>query len=208
MSDITVKSLDTFQRRRRLGFSLLVLIATTALLYCGPAFTDATYQHDLVEITGVGLIGIAIIGRLWCTLYIGGRKGGELVIHGPYSITRNPLYVFSAIGATGVGAQTGMASVSVIFGAVTTLAFYIVILREEVFLRGAFEGRFDAYCASVPRFFPRLSLYEDIEMSIFYPARLRSTLRDGFALFLAAPAFELIERGQEWGYLPVFLRMI
>ncbi len=54
------------------------------------------------EIWGITAIFVAIAGRAWVLLYIGGRKNSELVTYGPYSITRNPLYVFSLTGITGV----------------------------------------------------------------------------------------------------------
>jgi protein-S-isoprenylcysteine O-methyltransferase Ste14 len=208
MNNRELKSLGKFQKMRRSALSVLLLVVVIGLLFCGPAFTDANYENDVIEITGIGLIGVAIIGRLWCTLYLGGRKAAEIVTKGPCSITRNPLYVFSAIGAIGVGAQTGSLTVSLFFGAATVLAFYIVIFREEAFLREAFGTPYENYCAAVPRFFPKFSLYQDSEIVSFYPERLRSTLRDGFVFFLAAPAFELIQRGQEWGYLPVLIRLI
>jgi protein-S-isoprenylcysteine O-methyltransferase Ste14 len=208
MSNPELKSLSRFQKTRRSALFALLLIVVVGLLFCGPVFTDAHYENDVIEITGIGLIGVAIIGRLWCTLYLGGRKAAEVVTKGPYSIARNPLYVFSAIGSVGVGAQMGSLTVSLLFGAATVLAFYIVIFREEAFLRKAFGTPYQTYCAVVPRFLPNFSLYQDSEIVSFYPERLRSTLRDGLVFFLAAPAFELIQRGQEWGYLPVLFRLL
>ena len=103
MSNPELKSLSRFQKMRRSALFALLLIVVVGLLFCGPVFTDAHYENDVIEITGIGLIGVAIIGRLWCTLYLGGRKAAEVVTKGPYSIARNPLYVFSAIGSAGVG---------------------------------------------------------------------------------------------------------
>ena len=41
------------------------------------------------------MILICILGRTWATLYIGGQKQRELVTKGPYSVVRNPLYLFT-----------------------------------------------------------------------------------------------------------------
>lgn len=88
-----------------------VLSALAALLLGGFAVTGAwthlNVAHESVEDFGRVLIAICILGRCWCTLYIGGRKGETLVSVGPYSLCRNPLYFFSFVGAAGVGAQTG-----------------------------------------------------------------------------------------------------
>src|SRR5690606_40050349 len=53
------------------------------------------------------LIVVCVIGRTWSSIYIAGHKVQTLVMDGPYSISRNPLYVFSIIGAAGAGAQLG-----------------------------------------------------------------------------------------------------
>ncbi len=206
MSTIPAKSLSGYQYARRVVLFLLLLVAFAALLFIGSYPSEGEF-HEFVEALGVSLIGVAIVGRLWCTLYIGGRKSAEIVSDGPYSIVRNPLYVFSAIGAAGAGAQTGSAIVALIFGIATVFAFIIVARREETFLREKFGGAFDAYCARVPRMLPKFSLYRDSTTIVVMPKRLYTTFFDSLVFFTAMPVFEMVERLQVHGILPVLLRL-
>ncbi|MGC8720258.1 MAG: methyltransferase family protein, partial [Thermodesulforhabdaceae bacterium] len=57
-------------------------------------------------IVGIILVGIASMGRLWCSLYIAGYKKSRLITQGPYSMCRHPLYFFSFLGWVGVGLTT------------------------------------------------------------------------------------------------------
>lgn len=206
MATASVKSLDSYQRARRALLFLLLLGAFCALLFVG-SYPEQSEFHEFVEAIGVSLIGIAIIGRLWSTLYIGGRKSSEIVADGPYSVVRNPLYVFSALGAAGAGAQTGSVVVALVFGIVTALAFIVVARREETFLRGKFGAAFDAYCAQVPRMLPKFSLYVDSATITVTPKRLYTTFFDSLVFFTAIPAFEFVEHLQLHGILPVLLRL-
>ncbi|SFU17168.1 Phospholipid methyltransferase [Mesorhizobium sp. YR577] len=141
-------------------------------------------------------------------LYIGKRKGVELIETGPYSITRNPLYVFSALAALGAGAQSGSIVLAVIFAIGTVAVFYFVALREEAFLKDRFGAPFNAYCLRVPRFWPSFRLYRD-EPTVFASTdRLYTTLKDGLIFFLAKPAFDFIEYLQLWGFMPILVRLI
>ncbi|MDN5929311.1 MAG: isoprenylcysteine carboxylmethyltransferase family protein [Hyphomicrobiales bacterium] len=206
MSTASTKSLSGYQHARRAVLFLLLLVAFGALLFIG-TYPEEREFHEFMEALGVSLIGVAIIGRLWCTLYIGGRKSSEIVSDGPYSIVRNPLYVFSAIGAAGAGGQTGSAVVALTFGIVTALAFTIVSRREETFLRERFGAAFGAYCARVPRMLPKFSLYRDSATIVVTPKRLYTTFFDSLVFFTAVPVFELVERLQLHGILPVLLRL-
>jgi protein-S-isoprenylcysteine O-methyltransferase Ste14 len=206
MSTVSTKSLSGYQHARRVVLFLLLLVAFAALLFVG-SYPERGEFHEFVEAFGVSLIGVAIVGRLWSTLYIGGRKSAEIVSDGPYSVVRNPLYVFSAIGAVGAGAQTGSAVVALTFGVVTALAFTIVARREETFLRGKFGPAFDAYCARVPRMLPKLSLYRDSATIVVTPKRLYTTFFDSLVFFAAMPVFEFVEHLQIHGVLPVLLRL-
>ena len=198
--------LDRFQRKRRLALALFFGLASIFLLFCRSWFGYGDL-HEFVEAVGLSIIGAAVLGRLWSTLYIGGRKNAEIITKGPYSLTRNPLYVFSSLGAVGVGAQTGSITVAILFGIATAIAFHITIRREEVFLLDAFGADFEAYCRRVPRFLPRFSGFDGGDLVTVHPSRLYSTLLDGLIFFAAIPAFESIEWLQEAGVLPVLFRL-
>ncbi|MFP1630371.1 methyltransferase family protein [Zhengella sp. ZM62] len=193
------------QSVRRLALFAVLLLAFSVLAFVSsPGDGDI---HEFVEAAGVGLIIAGITGRLWSTLYIGGRKAEVLVRSGPYSVTRNPLYVFSTIAAAGVGAQTGSASIAVLFLLGSWLAFHILILKEEAFLSGALGQPYEDYRAEVPRFLPNPFLYHDEKELVIVPRRLYTTLMDGLVFFAAMPLFELLEYLQETGWLPVLLRL-
>ncbi len=98
---------------------------------------------SLVALAGLALRGLA-------AGYI--EKGTKLATAGPYSYTRNPLYLGSLL----LGAGFLIAARSWILAAAFCLLFpaiYLpVIKHEEAFLRQRFE--FDAYAHTVPLFFP------------------------------------------------------
>jgi protein-S-isoprenylcysteine O-methyltransferase Ste14 len=84
------------------------------------------------------------------------RKDRELAVTGPYALTRNPLYLGSAILAAGFV----VASHSLIAGLLVSLYFgifyYAVMRNEEEDLRMRFGADFSAYATRVPLFFPNV----------------------------------------------------
>lgn len=157
--------------------------------------------HEALEAIGLALIGICIVGRAWCSLYIGGRKKAEIVDRGPYSISRNPLYVFSFIGAFGMGAQTGSIIISLLFLLIAVAVFYATVLREEEWLSAMFGPSYEAYRARTPRFWPDLRKWQDQETLEVRPTFFLMTLRDGLVMFLAIPLFEALEHAQDVGWV-------
>ncbi|CCV09952.1 isoprenylcysteine carboxylmethyltransferase family protein [Mesorhizobium sp. STM 4661] len=198
--------LGSYQHMRRMVLAVLIVMMFAALLFGQSGFPPDTPMHETIEMVGVLLIFLGVVGRLWSTLYIGGRKSTEVVTGGPYSITRNPLYVFSTLAAAGVGAQIGSIAATIGFGLLCAGAFYIVILREERYLKEVLGAPYQAYLAKVPRFLPKLSLYEEGDTGSFKPRLLRTTLLDGLVFLVALPFFELIDGAQQSGMLPVLFR--
>lgn len=201
----TLGQLGKYQQRRRAAIAVVIAFLVIALLFIRSQSTG--HFHEYTEAFGISLIVAAIIGRMWCTLYIGGRKSAEIVQDGPYSMSRNPLYVFSTIGAVGIGAQTGSVIVALGFGILCYLAFAMVIRTEEKFLSASFGRPYEDYCARVPRFFPKFSMFRDSAELTVKPDRLYRTFTDGLVFFVAYPFFEFIEYLQDSGALPVLLRL-
>lgn len=112
--------------------------------------------YDVIEFLGFFLVFTAVLGRLWCTIYIGGRKDMVLCRKGPYSVSRNPLYLFSFLGLLGVCLAAQNLILSFVSAVAFLLYYRIVILNEEKRLTAIFGADFISYMSEVPRFFPRL----------------------------------------------------
>lgn len=199
--------LSRYQRRRRIVLAGLTGVIFLALFFVGSSLSTDETLHEHIEAFGIGAILVAILGRTWCTLYIGGRKSAEIVRGGPYSVTRNPLYVFSTIGAAGIGAMTGSITVAVVFAILCYVAFHAVILVEEAYLEENFGDSYRQYMREVPRFFPDPRLFRESDMLAVRPQLLYRTFTDGLLFLAAYPFFEFIEYLQESGLVPVLLRV-
>lgn len=207
MTENSLTQLQSYQRLRRITLAALLVLVFVVLLFGQSMFSPETVVHEAIEMVGIVFIVVGIAGRLWSTLYIGGRKSVAVVTDGPYSITRNPLYVFSSIAAIGVGAQMGSITAAVGFGVACAAAFHVVILREEKYLSANLGADYRNYLAKVPRFFPNPSLYREGEAIGFRPSLLLVTLLDGLVFLVAMPLFEIIDAAQLSGALPVLFRM-
>jgi len=198
--------LGRVQRVRKvvMGIGILAVIAVAVLTRSAGGETEF---HEALEALGLALIAICIVGRAWCSLYIGGRKKDEIVNRGPYSVSRNPLYVFSFIGAFGVGAQTGSVSLALLFLAVTILVFWFTVKREEAWLSEAFGKTYADYVARTPRFGPDFSKWRDEGTLEIRPRFFLTTLRDGLVFVLAVPLFESVEHLQDIGWLAPILHL-
>lgn len=206
MSTVQGFDLQRVQKLRKLAL-LAGLVGAIALAFVTRSMGGETALHEGLEAFGLGLIVICIVGRAWCSLYIGGRKKAEIVDRGPYSISRNPLYLFSFMGAFGVGAQTGSVTLASVFLLLTVVVFYATVKREEAWLADAFGWTYRDYCARTPRFGPDFSKWRDAESLEVKPQFFLTTLRDGLVFLLAVPLFESVERLQDIGWLAALIRL-
>lgn len=198
--------LQRVQKIRKWAVGLSLLVAVGLALFTTTLWGDGQF-HEGVEAFGLGAMVFAIVGRAWCSLYIGGRKKAEIVDTGPYSISRNPLYLFSYVGALGVGAQTGSVVMGLLFLVIAMVVFHFTVQREEAWLLNAFGDTYAAYMRRTPRFGPDFSKWKDEETLTVRPQFFLTTIRDGLVLLLAIPIFEAIEQLQAIGVLKVLLHL-
>lgn len=195
--------LATIQKLRKVAIAI-ALIGLLALSVVSQSIGGIDSRwHESVEAVGLAAIIFSIVGRAWCTLYIGGRKKAEIVDRGPYSISRNPLYVFSFVGAFGMGAQSGSLVIAAAFVVAAVLVFHLTVRREEAFLLREFGQSYADYLARTPRFWPHFSLWRDADELTIRPSLFLLTIRDGLVFLLAIPLFELIDAGQAMHWLKV-----
>jgi protein-S-isoprenylcysteine O-methyltransferase Ste14 len=80
----------------------------------------------------------------------------HLVVSGWYRYVRNPMYVAVASLIFGQGLFFGTMGVLEYGAAVWVCFFLFVLLYEEPTLRRSFGADYEAFCANVPRWIPRL----------------------------------------------------
>jgi protein-S-isoprenylcysteine O-methyltransferase Ste14 len=161
----------------------------------------------LLSLAGWILVGLGMSGRIWCGSYISGRKNQSLVVEGPYSISRNPLYFFSFVAGLGVMLVSETLLLPLAFCLVFWAYYPGVISREEGRLRDLHGAVFDAYRARVPRFWPNFRLFAEPADYRVSAARFRRNLADVALFVMAGGLVEFIEGMHSSGYLPTLLRI-
>lgn len=125
--------------------------------------TENEMFTSILFVIGVVLVGIASLGRMWCSLYIAGYKDEQLITKGPYSLCRNPLYFFSMTGVLGIGFCTETLTFPILFIILFASYYPFVIKSEEKRLLSIFGASFERYTQKIPAFFPKISLFQEPE---------------------------------------------
>jgi len=174
----------------------------------GALFTSSVFHGTTVgewmEMAGFVLLMVAALGRVWCALYIAGRKNQVLCTSGPYALSRNPLYFFSLIGVIGFGVALQSGIATVVLCAAFGLYYWFVIRDEERRLAQLFGADYTRYAAEVPRFFPKLAKPERIESYVVAPKVLERALTEVFWFLFAIVVLEGLELVHGAGYWPTW----
>ncbi|HEY7743030.1 MAG TPA: isoprenylcysteine carboxylmethyltransferase family protein [Burkholderiales bacterium] len=153
----------------------VALVFVYAVLIPSPALLSQPVL-EFLELLGFILLSVAALGRLWCLSYISGYKNEVLLTEGPYSVMRNPLYLFNFIGGIGLGlaVENPLLAALLVLG---FLAFYPgVVRREEARLAQQFGETYARYCEATPRWIPRWSNFHEPETWTIFPRRFRAGL--------------------------------
>jgi protein-S-isoprenylcysteine O-methyltransferase Ste14 len=200
-------NLSSVQTIRKVVLLVAILFGIVFLLIGESRWPSGTFVHEGIEWLGLILIVACIMGRTFCTLYIGGRKIDRLTTEGPYSVSRNPLYALSVIGAAGAGAQLGSMVMGLAAGAVVYFVFLLVVLKEERVLADRFGEAYRDYIDRVPRFIPDFSLWRDVEKVEVSPRLVRVTALDACVFLLSVPLAEGMEFLHDLGFLPSLIAL-
>lgn len=174
-----------------------------ASLFVHPYWKNDDPTYIYVKVAGLFFIFVCVAGRCWATMYIGGRKNAHLITSGPYSVSRNPLYMFSVVGAFGVGLLSSSFTIGVLFAMATYFLFDVVIRSEERLLQECFPEEFAAYAAATPRWWPRLSRWRESPRIETRPPLVMRTARDGLAFLIPWPIYEVAGEMHERGHMPI-----
>ena len=125
-----------------LGF----VLSGAYLVFCQPSFS--------LLVAGGVLALAGLLLRAWSAGYL--VKSQTLATRGPYALTRNPLYLGSALMGLGFALAGGSWGLGVAFLAYFVAVYWPVMRREAQSLRAQFGQAYDRYAETVPLFFPRL----------------------------------------------------
>lgn len=106
---------------------------------------------------GIALLGLAL--RAWAAGHI--RKNAALATSGPYSYTRNPLYLGSFLLGVGFTVASGQPLLAIPFAALFLGIYYPVMRVEAADLAQLFGEDYHTYARAVPLLLPRLIPYRD-----------------------------------------------
>jgi protein-S-isoprenylcysteine O-methyltransferase Ste14 len=111
----------------------------------------------------------------------------RLVTAGPYGLVRNPLYVGNILMYSGIGVMGGVWWLPVLGVLWFGFQYWMIVEREQDFLRKEFGPEYDAYVAHVPAFIPRLTRWKggrkDVERRL--DLALKSEKRSFQSLFIS-----------------------
>lgn len=157
---------------------LIVILATTFVYFCRNFYPTSRGIDRIFDFLGI----IAILKGTLLRMAARGhkkahsQKGSSLVMTGPYTIVRNPMYLGSLMIGSGFVLIIWPWWFVFIFGAFFYLRFKAQIASEEGWLSEHFKDVYTAYCQKVPRLFPSIKQAIQIKMKdAFDPIETFST---------------------------------
>jgi protein-S-isoprenylcysteine O-methyltransferase Ste14 len=207
MSEQSDKLLFKIARLRVTVSRIFAVLVVLLVIFTMPSFKQGDLADILSDTSGLFLLTICSMGRLWALLYISGKKTQEVVTDGPYSIVRHPLYLFSFIGAIGIGLASDnilVLAAMVIF----YLSYYpLTILSEEKTLTQKFGQTYIDYAKCTPRFLPKLSLYKSPSQVVINADVFLKNIVIGMWFIWIFLLFNFIEMLQTMGIIHAFLKV-
>jgi len=192
-------------KARQLHSRIFAVVVVALFCTVAPELPEGSLMRAMMLWVGYAMVIIGAFGRVYCSTFIGGRKNKTVIRSGPFSIVRNPLYVFSFIAMVGIGLQTGMITVTLLLILAFAIYYPFVVKKEEAFLRHKFDDSYEVYLREVPRWIPNFSLWNEPVEAECKPKFIRRTIGDALVFFLPFPLFTIVTLLQTHQILPVWL---
>jgi len=193
--------------RKRIEISQIFGVIVMGYYVLGASFwsLNKPLLGEALFLLGTIMVGAGVLGRAWCLSYIAGNKRNMVIQFGPYSLCRNPLYLFSFIGAMGIGLATKTITFPLIIFIGFTIYYPLVIKKEENDLKLKFGTTFESYMKKTPsRIIPSFRNYQELKRT---EVNLRSFRKGAFELiFFIIPLglFPVVEACHAARLLPYF----
>jgi protein-S-isoprenylcysteine O-methyltransferase Ste14 len=209
MTTDTISARRPFKQKKRI-WMLWTLTAVFIIfqLIAGPGFPLDSFALTLLAQIGTLFIAFGVIGRVWSIVYVGGKKNSELVTEGPYSVTRNPLYLFSLAAILGICLVFGSLLAAAIFTLLAYLVFRYAAKQEVLDLSHLFGEKYAEYARRTPLFWPDFSLFRWGQVQVVSRKALLVTIRDALFILAMIPFSEFVEHLREIGLLPMAITVL
>jgi len=184
---------------------LFLVSIVLVMLIAMPMATE--YPWLMLGMKSLGFIAVVVasLGRIWCSLYLCGYKNQSVVDTGPYSVVRNPLYVFSCLGATGTGLATGSFSIVLLIICFFIFLYPSLISNEESRLAAIFGDSYENYRRSTLSIIPNFQLFRYTPQYTIHMKSVHAAFKDVVWFFLAWFVAQLTATMHLSGILPDLL---
>jgi protein-S-isoprenylcysteine O-methyltransferase Ste14 len=161
----------------------------------------------LVGAAALLLVTAAVLGRIWCSAFIAGRKDAQLVTEGPYALCRHPLYLLSLVGAVGLGLATRSLTLTLASTGLLGALLGVAARREELRLASLHGAAFVQYAAVTPGCWPRWRAWKMPASIELPPAIFWKAFLDGGSFVLLYLLVDAARALREVGVFPTLLAL-
>ena len=138
----------------RIRRTQLLFLATVVLAAASGGRAFEGMAGLAAQSIGFALVVAGTLHRMWCSVFIAGRKDVEVVQDGPYARCRHPLYLGSLVAGLGLALSTRSLVLALALPAVLAGLLVQAIRREERFLAQRHGAAWADYAARVPALWP------------------------------------------------------
>ena len=200
--------MTTSRSTPRLRLTALLLAGLLAIVAVSQRTAATGLAGQLLQLAGLACVACAALGRIWCSVFIAGRKDAQLVRSGPYAALRHPLYALSLLAMLGLGLATRSVAITAGLLLVFAATYAAAARAEDRRLRAAYGDEFDRYAREVRAFVPRPERYSVPESLEVRPRVLWKAFLDAgsllglWALLMLVDGLQLAGRTPTWLTLP------